>query len=294
MVALSKEPVQKPAAKDRRTIGWGMGGPIFADEIAERSRAGTVRLALQEIADAQGDVDSFIAQFDAAARKMPRLAAAIAQRLLAAGRAEEAWQAIEAARQPRQERPDYEPDLEWEDARIAVLEALGRADAAQADRWSCFEHYLSIRHLRDYLKRLPDFDDFEAEQRAFAYVERYDDLSQAVMFLVSWPALDRAAKLVIERAKELDGNRYEVLSPAADAVAGKYPLAATLMLRAMIDFALTQNRTSRYGHAARHLRTCAALAAAIPDYGSFETHDAYVARLRREHGRKTSFWSVAA
>jgi hypothetical protein len=51
----------------------------------------------------------------------------------------------------------------------------------------------------------------------------------------------------------------------------------------MIDSSLTQSRASRYGHAARHLRDCAGLASTIADYGSFETHDAYVSRLRRDH-----------
>jgi uncharacterized Zn finger protein len=115
-----------------------------------------------------------------------------------------------------------------------------------------------------------------------------------VSFLVSWPSLDRAARVVTQRAKELDGNLYEILTPAAEALAGSYPLAATLMLRAMIDFALTEGRSSRYGHAARHLRQCASLASAISDYAAWETHDAYVARLRREHGRKTAFWNAAA
>ena len=63
MIALSAQPVGKPAAKDRQVIGWTSGGAIYADEIAERSRMSTVRLALQEIADAQGDVDAFIAQY---------------------------------------------------------------------------------------------------------------------------------------------------------------------------------------------------------------------------------------
>ena len=165
---------------------------------------------------------------------------------------------------------------------------------AQTARWACFERSLSARHLRDYLKQLPDFDDFEAEERARGHAERYGDVLQAVWFLVSWPSLDRAARVVIERAKELDGNHYEVLTPAADSLAGKHPLAATLLLRAMIDFTLTQVRSSRYGHAARHLRTCEGLAAAILDFGVFETHDAYVGRLRGEQGRKTAFWSLAS
>ena len=85
---------------------------------------------------------------------------------------------------------------------------------------------------------------------------------------------------------------YEYLTPTANALAGKYPLAATLLLRAMIDFSLAHARTSRYGHAARHLRDCAGLAVAVADWGAFDPHDAYVARLHKMHGRKVGFWSL--
>jgi uncharacterized protein DUF6880 len=99
---------------------------------------------------------------------------------------------------------------------------------------------------------------------------------------VSWPALDRAARLLIGRAAELDGDHYEILAPAADALAAKHPLA----------FTLTKARSSRYRHAARHLMECESLAAAIKEFGTFETHAAYAARLRADHGRKSGFWSL--
>ncbi len=287
MVALSRQKVPTPPDQQRRVIGWGSGGQIYADQIEESERVSTVRHALMAIADAEGDVDGYIAQYDARVRKAPAIAAAIAQRLLAAKRPEEAWRAIEASEHRREGWLDFE----WEDARIDVLEALGRAEDAQKARWSCFERALSEEHLREYLKRLPDFEDFEAEQRALDYAERVRNAPAALAFLVSWPALDRAARVAMQRAKELDGNDYETLTPAADALAGKHPLAATLALRAMIDFTMTHARASRYGHAARHLRECAALAPAIGDFGAFETHEAYVARLRREHGRKAAFWA---
>ena len=290
MIALSNTPVQRPLEKDRQAIGWGSGGPIYAAEMAEDSRVSTVRLALMEIADAQGDVDAFIAQYEEQTRKVPKIAAEIAQRLLAAGRAQEAWQTIEATEHSRGGW-DW-PDFEWENARIDVLDALGRGDEAQAVRWSCFVRSLSASHLRAYLKRLPDFDDVEAEERALDHAQGYKSLLQALSFLVSWPALDRAANLVIRRAGELDGDHYEILTPAADALAGKHPIAATLVLRAMIDFSLTQSRSSRYRHAARHLMECTSLAPSIPDFGAFETHEAYAARLRGAHGRKSSFWSL--
>ena len=97
---------------------------------------------------------------------------------------------------------------------------------------------------------------------------------------------------MISRAAELDGDPYEILSPAADALAGKYPLASTLMLRAMIDFTLTTGRSSRNWHGARHFLECASLASAIPSFGEVETHEAYAPRLKSKHGRKSGFWSL--
>ena len=180
--------------------------------------------------------------------------------------------------------------------------AVGRHKDAQQARWVCFEGSLSPEHLRAYLQRLPDFDDIEAEERALDHVQNFENPIPALAFLVSWttldrpsvasrPALNRAAELIVRRAVEVDGNFYDVLNSVADALSGTHPLAATLALRSMIDFALARARSSRYGHAARHLMTCSTLATAINDFGAFETHDAYAARLRQEHGRKSSFWS---
>jgi hypothetical protein len=279
------------AKRAHAAIGRSPSGPVSASAAPQHPRAGMVRLALTEIADAQGDVDGFIEQYDDETRKAPKIAAAIARRLLAAGRAPEAWQAIETTEHRRRNEVWDWPDFEWEDARIEVLDALGRTDDAQAARWDCFERSLSSAHLRAYLKRLPDFDDVAAEKKALDHAQRSPNLLQALSFLVSWPALNRAAALVLERSNELDGDRYEILTRTAEALAAKHPLAATLALRAMVDFALTNGRSSRYRHAARHLLDCASLSSAIEDFGSFESHEIYQAGLRRRHGRKIGFWS---
>jgi hypothetical protein len=287
VLKLSQEPRRKPRDEDRTVVGWGMGGPLYADDLAERHRSSVVRMALEAIADAQGDVDAFIAQQSEKARAVPSVAVEIAQRLLGAGRADEAWTAINAI---DQDRPGWIP-VEWEQTRLAVLEALGRADEAQAFRWSCFERSLNPEHLRTYLKRLPDFEDLEAEERAIAYALSHSSVHHALGFLVSWPALDQAAHLVLTRADELNGDFYEILAPAAAALEAKHPLAATVLRRALIDFALERNRTKRYQHAARHLEECENLADRIEDFGRFEVHDAYLKRLKAHHGRKSSFWS---
>ncbi len=110
---LSKAPLEKPRDKDRRVVGWGCGGPLYADEISSGQRGTTISLALQEIADAQGDVDAFIAQQSDAAKTVPRVAAEIGRRLLKAGRAKEAWSAINAVDENRR---GWIP-FEWEEVR---------------------------------------------------------------------------------------------------------------------------------------------------------------------------------
>ena len=218
-------------------------------------------------------------------------AARIGRRLLAAGRAEEALEAIDAGAGGGQPDPVWR-EFDWEDARIDALEALGRRDEAQKMRWRCFELCLSEPHLRTYLKRLPDFEDMEAEEKALDHALEFHDRLEALSFLVSWPALDRASRLVIARTQEIDSAFHEVLAPAADALAARHPLAATLVLRATIEFGLGSERSSRYKRAARHLTDCSALSSNIGDCGEFETHEAFEAGLRREHGRKESFWRL--
>jgi len=288
LVGWAKEPVEDPA--DRVAIGWSANGPIYADEIYGRHRETAIRIALEQIADAEGDVDAFIAQQSAPARAVPAIAADIAGRLLTAGRAKEALAALDKA------EPTGRPalDFAWQQARVEVLDALGRQTEAQAFRWQCFERELSVDHLKAFIKRLPDFDDMEAEEKAFAYAHSVEDVHLALTFFSSWLALAEAARLVLTRADEIDGDLYEVLTPAAAWLQERHPLAATILLRAMIDFALGRARTGRYRHAARHLNACAMLAKHITDFGGIPDHATYAAGLRRSHGKKHGFWSAVA
>ncbi|MCP9771199.1 hypothetical protein KBY66_00930 [Synechococcus sp. Tobar12-5m-g] len=227
-----------------------------------------------------------------AALTVPVIAAEVAERLTAAGRANEALNLLDGA-DPRQTKR-LAGLVEWLDARIAALEALERGEEAQALRWGVVEQSLSIRHLRDYLKRLPDFEDAAEEERALELALHYPIFSQALRFLHQWPDRRRAARLILERQGELDGDSYELLGPVAEALEAQQSLAAMLCLRAMIEFSLERARTSRYRHAARHLETCRGLAAGIDDWGDVQEHTAYLTRLQQNHGRKYGFWSLVS
>lgn len=259
--------------------------------------------ALQAIADSAGDVDAYIALVPAEDRDRPDIGAKIGCRLLAASRANEALAALERARPKRQaDRPHHDdelyelgyfrrPDDAWEEVYIDALDATGHEERAQQLRRAAFEERLSSGHLRAYLKKLPDFEDVEAEDRAMQHALGFRNFPAALYFFHEWPDPARAAQLVLARASEIDGNAYYLLDPVARQIEGRHPLAATLLRRAMIDDTLDGVKSSRYKHAARHLLECQSLAPMIPDYGVFETHDAFIRRLRARHGRKTGFWN---
>ncbi|UYP69303.1 hypothetical protein OIU14_06135 [Thalassobacter stenotrophicus] len=256
------------------------------DYRAERRQA-LVRKCLQEIAEVSGDTNAYIAQFTPDDLQRKSVAAEVAMLKVSEGRAEDALTVLENA---ERSRGTYGQDA-WDTAYIDTLLALDRTQDAQEHRWACFEDNLNASHLRAFLKVLPDFDDVEAEDRARAHVLAYPNLAAALHFCLTWPDLLTASQLVIARADQLDGEDYEFLNGAADALRAQYPLAATLLLRAMIDFALCSGRTSRYGHAINHLRDCEALSLEILDYGDVQTHSAYREALQTMHAGKTTFWA---
>jgi hypothetical protein len=285
-IAWGEEPLPEPA--ERRLLGFGPGGPFYADDHAARRRGEAARRGLDEIADLQNDVDAIIAQISPAQRKVPGIAAEIADRLLKAGRIDEARQAIEAV-DPAHDNPR---DYEWRLAQVDVLEALERPAEAQALRWKTFVQSLEPLFLRAYLKRLPDFDDVEAEDRAMAAAVTFPDVHRALHFLLEWPAPRAANDLVLARRAELNGKQYELLNRAAELLETRHPLAATLVRRAMIEDTLGRAQLTRYPHAARHLIECAGAATRIADYGPHPTSEAYLRRLMIEHGAKRTFWQM--
>lgn len=244
--------------------------------------------ALLQIAECRGDVDAYLAQFDANQLSWPSTAADVALHLLKAGRAEQALVVLDGA--AKGAASWHSPD--WNETRIAVLEALGHSEEAQNLRWQCFCTTLSIPHLREHLKRLAAFEDGEAEERAFQVVAEHPMPLLVLQFLVNWPALPRAARYVITHWEEWDGEAFDIYGPAAERLSAAHALAATLLLRAMVVFALSMGRAKRYRYAAEHLRSCDQLACRIDDWQGLENHERFVSRLQQAFGAKWGFWQM--
>jgi hypothetical protein len=260
----------------------------------------------QIIAEKLGDLDGLIAL---EAKKHPNLqdTIGVAARLLEAGRAQEA---LDWIRRPTSRRiaylsaenladgmgPDNDPFWRRTSVEAKILEALGKKVDAQALRWSAFETSLDAGILREYIAALPDFEDFATLDRAFAHAFSSRHIYNALAFLVEWPRLDLAARLVIARRSEWEGRQYDMLPKVADAVAAHHPLAATILYRALLDDILARARSKAYPHAARYLAKLEQLAAgAAAEAGTLKAwahHEDYRAGLEKAHGRKSGFWSL--
>jgi hypothetical protein len=184
----------------------------------------TLDLARQ-LADAAGDVDAFRATFKPEALRDPGLAAEVATRLLAAGRVDEAGDVLRGAKLKA-----ADPDFAWETVWIDWLERSGQAADAQSARWSSFERTLSAERVRDFARRLKDFEDVEAEHRAIDHASAHPDAHAALRFLMDWPALPEAARMIQARPDDLRLSAEEA-ELWAGRLRPRHPAAAHALLR---------------------------------------------------------------
>ena len=196
---------------------------------------GWIRL-VRRLADAANDVDAFKSTYSSEALQTPSIAADIAQRLLAAGRVDEAGRLLQAADPAKTNgktatgKAGAPLDFDWETAWIIYLDRSGQAEAAQAARWSSFERTLSVERAKAFTSRLTDFEDVEAESRAFDYVAKHPDFQRALKFFMDWPAPPDAGRLIQTRPDDVSVSAEQAEVWAAK-LRLRQPTAAHLLLR---------------------------------------------------------------
>ncbi len=111
------------------------------------------------------------------------------------------------------------------------------------------------------------------------------DPYSALEFLVAWPRRDLPARLVVSRFADRDGNQNYTLSPVAEPLEREFPMAATILYRALLDDVLLKARSKAYPHAARYLKRLGvtAVAAELNPGGQsgIARHSTYLAGLKR-------------
>lgn len=204
---------------------------------------------LRDVADVRGDPDLFVEATRLGGVLEP-YAVEIGRRMLGAGRPEEALNRVADA-----DECDLDEGLEVVEVKASALEALGCMDEAQQVRWRRIEACLDPDVLDAYLQRLPG-DTARAEARAQAQriALQHEDPHLGLWFLTVCGDLEGIGELAARRIDELDGSFYEVLRPAAEALAGERPLPATLLHRRMVESVLDRGRSTAYDYAARDVR----------------------------------------
>lgn len=264
--------------------------PQERENAVRKDRDRSSSIILQDVADLQGDVDGYMAHYTPEQLKFRTIAPDVATRLLAAGRADEALGIVEAAIEHNATRMGWGRAEALDEAYLTCLEATGAKDLARAFLWHKFESELCADSLRRHLRMLPDFEDIEAEDHAKTLVLDHPVLGAALTFAVDWNDLALADRLVLSRHTELNGHDFDVLTPLAETLSPSYPMAAVLIWRALIDYALRMSRTKRYRHTAQHLKDCEQADLDIADYGTFESHEVYLDRLHDTYRGKSRFW----
>ncbi|TXL73855.1 hypothetical protein FHP25_19585 [Vineibacter terrae] len=260
---------------------WGAAGkPAYRSG----THAWRLRRQLGEIADLLGDVDGYIALEKAQPRAQVNVRA-IVERLVRAGRGAEALAWLDDGRYHNRLIPTL-------DLRLAALESLGQREEAQALRWQHFERHLDREMLKDYLRHLPDFADFEAEQRAMAHVLDAKSATDALAFLLAWPDIDSVARLVRSRSTEFGATPPDMLFSAGEVLRLRHPLAAVVALRLAIQGVLRRGLPHLIEKAALALAECAALEPPAGTEPDWEAHDTFVERLREAYPRPWKFWEA--
>jgi hypothetical protein len=279
-------------------------GPISKEDRDWERQIKTNRIIglRQAIADQRKDVVAFISlERSRSAHRIDRMA--IAERLLDAGSFEEALESVRQAGQGAVGRSCHaedlarigvadDSDLDRTRLEVRILQAMGDEVAAQALRWRAFEATLDARLLRDHIAHLADFEEFDVLDRAFAHASSFALKYSALVFLLKWPRLELAARLVLDRREQWEGRHYGLLVPAAEMLEPDHPTEATILYRALLDDILDRARSPAYGYGARYLAKLDALAPHVDAAVGIETHERYREALTKKHGRKWGFWSL--
>ncbi|MGQ9368219.1 DUF6880 family protein [Azospirillum sp. ST 5-10] len=259
----------------RHRLGAVPGDPAGACE-AELVRA------LTEIADARGDLDGFIT-LHAQAGTEDGAVRDICERLMAAGRLEEALERVSRADAPAWRRDELDR------LRIAVLDRLGRRDEAQALRRALFARTLSPTLLDAILARLPEPERAAAVAEAVAAARRHADIHRALELLAGLD-LDAAASLLRQRVHDVNPRLYRMLRPLAERLAARQPLAAVLLHRRLADGVLDAADGAAYGFAVADLEAADRLSARVTDWDGHPPADVHRRDIAARHRQKRAFW----
>jgi hypothetical protein len=110
-------------------------------------------------------------------------------------------------------------------------------------------------------------------------------------FLLETGAHLMANEYLLSCHEQLNGDDYGSLPKLATTFASLgYPLAASLIWRALTDSVLARATFKAYPHAARYLKLLHQHAESVSQWQGHTDHESYLRQLQTNHARKSGFW----
>ena len=251
----------------------------FGDSPAGKGRY--LPIALENIADARGDVDGYIAAQRLAGREA-RAVREIAERLVAAGWLEEALDWAERTDVQTFEREN----IAW--SKVDILDRLGRAENAQAVRWSIFATSLSPDILAEYLGRLPEVARGGSPKGDLGRPRT--SRPPPGLATVGRPRSRCRGRAGAAVSRPDPGSGLLCAAACRRPSGGNPPVAAILVYHKMADTVLRRGQSLQYDHAVRDLVAAERLVPNVKDWLGQLSQEAYRRRVATEHRQKRAFW----
>jgi len=256
---------------------------------------------LEAIADAQGDVNKYISLIKKYSSINEITVGNIAERLIKKWRGQEAINWL--LHQPN-DIGIHKSDIEFDPNKVSdskryqlLLQAYDSEtmlEQAQSLRWILFTKTLSKNYYDGLLKHLKADDAIKIKTKAlkFACNDYLGDIGSLLRFLLEIQDLDTLSDIIIKKYVSLSVHDYYLYRPLSKTLAtARYPLAACLLRRQLIDGILGRAQSKYYRYAVSDLKIAKRYAEQVNDWQGMLNHDGYMDGLKSDHGRKSAFWS---
>jgi hypothetical protein len=112
-----------------------------------------------------------------------------------------------------------------------------------------------------------------------------------VTFFLAMELYEEAEKYIWDRFSQLDGDHYyDLLRWAGIFEERKQRLIASAIYRKLINSILERAHSKAYHYGVDYLFKLIEFEPLISSWPPIEPHEVYFSRIKKEHGRKSSFW----
>lgn len=169
----------------------------------------------------------------------------------------------------------------------------GDVQQAKTVIWNNFKNSLAVEKYFEYLKLADESEKEDAAKEALQLAKDSSRLDSAFKFLQDLQEFDAIEQLYFAREEEVDGSDYSVYRKLSTELnkQGK-SLIATLLRRKLVEDVLAAARSKSYKYAASDLKLASDFAQNITDWKGYPTQADFLDKLRSQHPRKMSFWSL--